>query len=322
MKTILTAYDMKEIVKRLFESNDEDIIINNENEKQKTIKINDYLNIEFYAWKNRVVYNTMREYEQYDHWTQSLNYSLNKSYALVEQLNEEVVTSNDIDSATKNCEITFMIQEDKVEILDHYIMTLRNALLGNTQEIQNSNGDILKAYITIGNLMYEQEPIMTQLGECMIVKCGFVLTYLNNALSYSDVKMLISLDNEEHYSEIPLIKATWQSVYTSNALPFAERPDLTGVIATSLSVVKTLTFYDWDKDLSNQLNSIFWGKGAYKINDNLTTATDPNVIIFIKVKVGDNEYVYRDMIDNITKTLTNNDYIITTITLKGCAKGV
>ena len=120
--------------------------------------------------------------------------------ALVETIDEEVVASQDIDSATKTCKISFIAQTNKIKNLDYYVSKLRNIYLGNPQTIQNAYGDNIKAYIMVGALLYDQEPITMQLGECVLVSCNFRLSYLNDALTYNDTKVEISLDGDDIYN--------------------------------------------------------------------------------------------------------------------------
>ena len=63
---------------------------------------------------------------------------------------------------------------------------------------------------------------------------------------------------ESKFLTVPITKQSWQAIFTSNAIPTSERPDLTGFLATTLSVVKTFTFFDFNKTLTQRLNEIFW----------------------------------------------------------------
>lgn len=339
MRTLFTSYDIKEIIKKIFKDNSEKIMLIDEDAGTETQKeLVDYLNIKFYSWKNRIVEKSEHSLTDepvvtaYDDWVQSLNLSMGESYALVELVDEEVTASQDIDSATKIGRITFIIQADKITNLDYYMAKIRNTYLGNPQEIQNSFGDIVKAYITLGTLLYDEEPDTVQLGECIIASCNFRISYLTDALSYNDTQIEISLDGDDTYDEngeivgetkyltMPLTKMTWQNIFTSKPLPTAERPDLTGFVATSLSNVKTLTFYDFNKELSMKFNDLFWRCACYRYDGVLSTKRDVNIPVYIRIKSNSHTYVFKDMIDNMEKTITNNDFNISSITLKGWGK--
>lgn len=341
MRTLLTNEDVKNFVNDIFydSQNSEEILLVDEGTGEKTTKdLASYLNVKFYTWKDRLVekgegaIDENPELSTFDTWVQSMNYSMNESYALVETIDEEVVASQDIDSATKTGKITLLIQADKIKNLEYYLTKLRNIYLGNPQTIQNAYGDKIKAYIMLGILSYDQEPITMQLGECIIASFNFRISYLNDALTYSDMKFEISLDGDDTYNEngeivgdtnfleMPLTKVTWQKVFASTPVPTTIRPDLTGFIATSLSDVKTLSFYDYNKELSKRIDTLFWQLSAYRVDGVLQERHEINIPIFIRVTTGGHKYTYKDMIDNIEKVVTNNDFNISSITLKGWGK--
>lgn len=356
MRTLFTSYDVKEIIKKLFNGNlelskasngsvayqnenSEKILLIDEDNGQRTEKdLAEYLNIKFYSWKNRLVEkseHSLRDEPQFrvfEEWVESLNLSMNESYALVELIDEEVTASQDIDSATKIGRITFLVQADKITNLDYYVSKIRNKYLGNPQGIQNSYGEIVKAYLTIGTLLYDEEPSTIQLGECVVVSCNFRISYLTNALSYNDTEVEISLNGDDEYDEngdivgttnylkMPLTKMTWQNVFTTKALPTAQRPDLTGYVATALSNVKTLSFYDFNKELSMAFNDLFWKCSCFRYDGVVETRKDVNIPVYVRITSNGHKYVFKDMIDQMEKVITNNDFNISSITLKGWGK--
>ena len=362
MRTIFMTEDVKNIVEHIFNGNlaqhrvsNGSIVYNNPNSEkillvdeddgtQEEKDLAEYLNIKFYNWKERLVSKddkTLEERSQFsvfDDWIQSLNVSMNETYALVEKIDEEVTNSQDIDSATITGKITFLVQTNKIKNLDYYISKIRNSYLGNPQDIQNSYGEIVKAYILMGALTYEQEPFMTQLGETIVVSCNFKISYLTNALSYNDIQIQISLDGDDLYNEqgeivdilgnptdtkyltMPITKMTWQNIFTSKAVPTIERPDLTGYVASALSNVKTLTFYDFNKELSMQFNDLFWRCNCVRYDGIIENKKDVNIPVYIRIISNGHSYIYKDMIDQMQKNITNNDFNISSITLKGWGK--
>lgn len=359
MRTIFTTEDITYLIEQIYNSKDnsERIMLVDESSGQATdVDLAEYLNIKFYSWKERLIekgkssINDQPQLSVFEDWVQSLNFSMKESYALVELIDEDVVASQDIDSALKVGRITFLIQADKVKNLDYYVTKIRNNYLGKPEPIQNSFGNIIKAYILMGTLLYEQEPIMTQLGETIIATCNFTISYMSDALTYSDTTIQISLDGDDLYDangnivdangnttdgegnpiqtkylEMPITKITWQNIYSSNPVSTTERPDKTGFVATALSNVKTLAFYDFNKALSMKFNDLFWSGSAYRIDGILQTPKEVNIPVFIRIicKGADGQnhsYVYKDMIDNMEKVLTNNDFTISSLTLKGWGK--
>lgn len=355
MRTLFTSYDIKDIVEQIYngnlkaskasngqipyenENSEQIIFVDEETGEKSTKDLAEYLNIKFYSWKNRLVEKGEHYFNEpslvpYDDWVESLNFSMNESYALVELLDEEVVASQDIDSSTKIGRITFIMQSNKIANLDYYVSKIKNSYLGNPQDIQNSYGDIVKAYITMGTLVYDEEPVTIQLGECIIVSCNFRISYLTDALTYNDMDIEISLDGDDVYDDngdivgetkylkLPLSKMTWQNVFTTDPLPTAERPDLTGVVARALSNVKTLTFFDFNKDLTKRFNDLFWRCNCIRYDGTLSAKRDVNIPVYVRIYCAGHQYVYKDVIEQMEKVVSNNDFNISSITLKGYGK--
>lgn len=356
MRTIFTIEDVKNIVESIFNGNlkqsrlskgaisylnpnSETIrLIDEDDGTFKDVDIAEYLNVSFYNWKERLVSKSDESIDDqptlsvFETWVQSLNFSMNEAYALVEKIDEEVTASQDIDSSTITGKITFLIQTDKIKNLDYYVTKIRNNFLGVPQDIQNSFGDKIKAFIMIGALNYDQEPFIMQLGECVVVSLNFRLSYLADALTYSDTEIQISLNGDDYYDEngnivgetkyltMPITKATFQNIFGTNPIPTSLRPDLTGFVASSLSTAKTLTFFDFNKELSMQFNDLFWRTPAIKVDGKDKAVSNVNIPVFIRVKSNGHSYVYKDVVENMQKSLTNNDFNISSITLRGWGK--
>lgn len=345
MRTIFTSEDVKNLIEKTFNGNlaaykasngaiayqnpnSDKIIVREENSSQgEEYDLAKYLNISFYNWKERLVSTEDRSMESrqrlsvFEDWVQSLNVSMNEAYALVEKIDEEVTPSQDIDSATITGKITFLVQIDKIKNLDYYVSKIRNSYLGNPQDIQNSFGDILKAYIMMGDLSYDEEPFMTQLGEMIVTSCNFRISYLNDALTFGDTFVEISLDGiDGDYLTMPITKLTWQNIFVSKPVPTAQRPDLTGYVASSLSNAKTLTFFDFNKKLSMKFNDLFWSCNCIQRDGVESDMRDVNIPVFVRITNNGHTYIYKDMIDQMEKSMTNNDFNISSITLKGWGK--
>jgi hypothetical protein len=356
MRTIFTIEDIKDIVEQIFNGNlkeyklskgsipynnpnsEKVLLIDEDDGTSQEVDIAEYLNVKFYNWKERLVskendgVDSNPSLSVFETWVQSLNFSMNEAYALVEKIDEEVTASQDIDSATIIGKVTFLIQTDKIKNLDYYVTKIRNNFLGVPQDIQNSYGEKIKSFIMLGALSYDQEPFTSQLGECVVVSLNFRLSYLADALTYSDTEISISLDGDDEYDEngnvqgttkyltMPITKASFQNIFGTNAVPTSSRPDLTGFIANSISNAKTLTFFDFNKDLTMKFNDLFWRCSAIRVDGVLKAVEDVNIPVYIKVKSNNHFYIYKDVIENMQKSLTNNDFNISSISLKGWGK--
>ena len=324
MRTNLTTEDIRNIIDIAYNGgeNDEDIVLVGQN-GQESKSIIDYLGLNFFTYKERIEGTSARGYDEANglpSWITSINTSFGKAYALVEMLDEDVTASQDIDAGVKLGQITFLLQTDKVKNFEYYHNKVKNYYLGNPQTITNAFGETINAYILLGTPVYTEEPITLQIGECVIITCSFKLNYLGNAGTYADYKFSLSIGDEEHFLQMPITNASFGDIFTDNALSTFERPDLTGFVNSSLSQSTTFTFYDFNVDLTNQINELFWSMPAFRIDGELTTRREINLPVFVKVEWKGHTYIYKDVITSIQKQFENNDFVATTMTLKGFGK--
>lgn len=330
-KTNLTNNDLRIIFEKMFKQADEEILLTNEYGESEKKSMVDYLNLEFYSWKNRLD-SGQDGYSDYEEWVDSLNLSLDKSFAMVELLDAEVTPSPDLDNGVYEGTIRFLIQTEKVSSLDYYIQVLRSKYLGKPEVIKNMYGDTIKAYFLFGVLTYDNEISMSQVGEVIETTVGFRITYMSEALVDYDVKVSLSFDGDDEYNEngnpiddtkyltVPFIKSTWQTIFVGDPIPKASRPDLTGIVNKNLSKSTTLSFYDFNKELTNRVNDIFWTQGAINVNGVKADMSDINIPVFVKIRTGGKFYVYKYVITHIEKAITNGEFNITSLSMKLWAK--
>ena len=298
----------------------------------------EYLNIKFYTWRNRVVDSEAGKKVPFESWVESLDFSLNEAFALVEITDNKAVASQDIDGAQITGRVTIVIQANKVANLDYYAGKIHNKYLGAPQDIVNSYGDKLKAYLNMGIILYDQEPVTMQLGECVVVSFNFTINYLSDAFSYADTEFLfcVGIDPDETettitYEKLPLTKASLNTAMTFSAQPFGNRPDITGVINTACSNTWTLAFFDFKQPLIEELDKIFWESGAIKYSIDNGASWEKNFIsdlnepFYAKVKVkyldgSEMIYKYSFVITDMKKEIVNGDFTVCTLTLRGRAK--
>lgn len=416
-KTNLNTNDVKNILEQIFNgnlakyraslgkiayenANSEKIILTDEGDGTQTeYDLAQYLDLRFYSWKNRLVDSEnpiASPFSAFESWLESLNRSMDSSYALVELTDSEITPSQDIDSATLTGTITIIAQTNKIANLDYYVTKIRNIYSGAPQDIQNAFGDIVKAYINIGIPLYESEPQMLPIGECVEIRVNFTISYIMNAYDYTTTPIKLSfapvpvgvimantddinnvsgtsltlyirqnlgrkpIDGDclfvtltgvtpnqtytfiydgatqqwinygiggRRWYDLPYNKLVWQNVATSQSAPKANRPDLTGFLPTAISQVKTISFYDFDQYLTNEINKIFWETGAAQKGATLsvddlqdTEQSDVRIPIQIAVQYGGVWYVYKDFIETMQKTVSNGEFNITSLTLKGDAR--
>lgn len=353
-KLVITSNDVKDIVAASFNGQEEvvtdaegnkstkfvnsmseQIAVVDEGGNTTSIDIAEFLNIEFYSWRNRLVEardgGYGEQYALYDDWVQSLDFSTDRTFALVETQDGEITTSQDIDNAALRGEITFIIPVHKAYLLDYYVAKLRAAFAGKPQSYTSRQGNLYTVYLFYGIPAYDSEPVMTQFGECLIIKLPFSFAYLNAGQAYSDTLVEISFDGDDEYNEsgnpttnkyntIPLTRHTWQDIFTANAVPTANRPDLTGNLISAASLATTLTFFDFNEALNERIDGIFWAMSAYRIDGVIMDRKDVNIPVYVRVTARGHKYVYKLVIDSIEKTFVNNDFTVTSMRLKTWGK--
>ena len=149
---------------------------------------------------------------------------------------------------------------------------------------------------------------------------GFKLTYLTNALTYSDYEMSICLDNE--FLHVPISELSMQIIFANDSLPKYKRTDAAGIINKTSTFVLSFNFYDFLKPLSKKLTDKFMAFAAYKKNNEEIPIQDINEALIVKLKICDDEYLLNCVIDNMQKKVENGSYSNTAMTLKGRAEDV
>lgn len=329
IKSVFTTQDVKDIIDSAFKEHTEQVTIKSGDVEQQ-VDLQEYLNIQFYTFSQNlgIYHNQEKRNEEFENWRSSLNMALNKSYAVVETTSEDSTISPDIDFVEKSGQITFIVQERKINQLDYYIQRLRSIYLGQPQKIKNNFGETLNLYLLIGTLQYDEEPSNTSYGKTIVCSVGFKVTYLTNALTYSDYDISLSFDNREYY-HLPFNELSLQIIFANDSLPRYNKSDLAGVRNKTASFVASVSFYDFLKPIFQEINKRFMSFACNKLNGQDLPAQDINEIVYLKIKVnkGDesdntDEYLFLCTYDSIQKKIENASYSSMSLTLKGSAVDV
>ncbi len=304
-RTIFTSKDIMNIMENVFKENTETISIESFGET-KEVDICSYLDVDFYTYKkDTTVGNTH-----------------SKNFALVEALEEEATISPDIDFVEKTGKITFLMQESKAGVLEYYLQKIRNKYIGVPEKIMNNYGETLNAYLLFGIMQYEEAPETVSSGRSIICSIGFKITYLTNALTYSDYDISLSFDNEKYY-QIPINEISMQIIFANDQLAKYSRNDLAGIRNKTCSFVISMSFYDFIRPLTELINEKFMIFTATKKNGQDIGIQNINETIYLKIKINnENEYLILCTYDNIQKRMENASYSSTSLTLKGSATNV
>lgn len=325
MRTLFTNEDMSNLLQDVFNENTIDVTLIDADTQEKTDSdMVSYLNVEFYNWWRHATTSVEDRIENgtnvFEAWKDSLNYSMDKSFALIEQTDEETIASQDIVGATIRGRTTFLCNADKITNLEYYMRYLKSIYTGNPIKRQTTNGSYVLGYLTLGVLLYDSEPEMTQYGEMITAVVNWNFSYMEVAGTYGDVALTLSLDDTNYY-DMAITKYTWQNIFTTEAVPTSNRVDLTGFIVKAISHNLTIAFFDFDNSLVNALNSVFWALNAVEIDNVSQSTQDVNIPIYVKAVVNNHTYKYKMVLTDMQKVFSNNDFTISSITLKGWGKG-
>ncbi len=336
MKRQYTNYELKELVKSIFEDENNDFSITAEDENEEITSapsIVDYLNIEFYSYKKDLrtgdyldVYDT----DSINNWVKSLNVSMNKGFASVELTNNTPMTAYDLDGGTVNGKVSIIIQTDRVANLDFYITWLRNKYVGQFEDII-SNGTTYTSHIVIG-VLDVSEVYQCALGQCITATFDISISYLEKADTYQDENIEFSFDNTTYYS-VPISRLTKSIVFTGKTETRQNTPTTAGTVNSSVSSVYDLTYWllnsnTFIKDLDYDMEK----EACYSYQRTTPSVEDPyahteggvaNFIIWVRTKKKNGSgveytFTYKTIITSYTKQYVNNDMTVVSLKLNTC----
>lgn len=309
MKTKLTTYDIEHILTNIVNSQtDNYIYIKNQFENTtKEILTSEYLDIAFYSYKLDIKDHNLDDDEngfQFPNLDNLINQNrgnTTKTYGLVELVGENITASVDIDMGSVDAKITFIVDQDKIGVLESFILDIKRSLLGVQQTIITDNENELTAYYDFNSFEYEQEPIQTALGMSIIATLSFNISYMESATTYSSNNIKISLDDIQYY-DLKYVKATQDIIFTSKPNIKQNTPYASGSVITSMGLSETFTFWSYKTDrFVVGLNYLM----KNMIDDTTLTTPLVNVPIYIKEDVN---YYLNDELN--TKTIKTKMVVI------------
>jgi hypothetical protein len=317
-KTLITNSTLVEIMKNIFTENDFDIAIQGVNNKKAFMtKALEYLDINFYCFQAD---QTVRGFygmtsDQQEQYIKEMSINMQKTMALCEVSNLEVLASEDIDGGSYDGTITFFIQTDKIALLDDYITRLRNRYTGEYESGINSNGDETAIMMKIGDLVVQDSPFTSPIGRANICSLTINFGYMLKALNYTSEKFLFSLTGEmDSYKTIPFSNATLGITYTTLPNTCQNQPMVVGDISNSASMSITVTYYEFSKfeilsTLRQRVMKLCSEDNKINPSENLRNS------IYVRYQCNGDVYTYRMIVKEYIKKIINTDFSATTITL-------
>lgn len=320
MKTILTNYDIKNIMENMFNSLTDTINIVDEDNNviKQNVTISSYLEPKFYEYREDLKRVDL-ENDAYNYLT-ALAQTQEATFGLCEIVGTTVTTSQDIDSGSIEANITFLTNANKIAVLENAIALLRQYYAGNKQTIVNSYSKNIDCYINLNTFTYDTEPTISALGEIITATLNISISYLSSASTYNDETYKIGYSEGSLY-DIPYSKMSFVNSYSGTTHILQALPNLSGNINSSntLSITLTLWLFN-DNTFLSLLNHNEMVNGAYKVNNVLNTIKPLNEPIYLEITKGNNTYLYRLNKTMFKKEYTNADYTICTLQLIQNAK--
>lgn len=319
MKTNFTSYELMNILKGLF-SSDNDFaltITDSQGEGTQTNSILDYLNIDFYTFKKELKdLDILEDIDNQNKWLVSLNDSMNKAYGLVEVNSNEPISSYGFDGGSVEGRVSFIIQADKVPNLEFYVSYLRNKYIGILEDLIKDNVNYT-IHISIGDFNYDTEPFQSVLGQCVIVSFNITIAYMEKCYSYQDEIIEFSFDENGTYYTLPFSKGDENLIYTGRSMVMQNRADKVGNINSSITT--NMDFVFWlisSNEFINKLQDLAYQTTAYKIdNEEQTSVNNINTPIYVKRTYNGKTYIHKMVLLLFSKAYVNNDFTIGTIKL-------
>lgn len=288
-KTQITAYDMMNLFKSLWNDSGYTIIIQEQDGTKKEMDIQEYLRADFYTYvkdlrenndtfedENGIEFN----FPNFDNWVQSYGMT-QATYGQVELTGLEVVASEDIDMGSANAKISFIVNIDKADLLEKYLAYLRVGIAGKVYTFTNADGEKVNFYASIGDVSYDEQPFDTPLGKSVIITTYLSISFIQATLSSNDSIIEISLDGT-NYEKLLYTTDTEDIVFTGKSNLVSNKPYASGTINGSVSYVRVISYWVFTH---NSLQLALHHKLKSVVNDTVDYNDTVNIPVWVREKV-------------------------------------
>lgn len=306
-KVIFTADTMIAVIRKIFEDEDLDAIVETTKSDWNGKKLSEILNLDYYSHKH-VAASTeeIRNELLARNVDTSMLEVLKSSFCLVNLDRVQRLYSHDIDQIGVEGTLQFWMQAEKVKLLEALIEAANISLCG------------LKLPVVIDGesrriTLFFDAPQSTidgqsEIGESAIVTLKFTLACMPNVSSYADygVSFLMpKLNNPEEteYVHLPVVSIQFGNSMTQKSIPLMRDVSKNNTINLSNVTVITLVF---DGYINNRVVEMLVGDCLSKSAINMENIADNNEIYMLKVNRLDKEYIYSMKIKDFTSKVNND----------------
>ena len=282
-------------------------------EQWKGKKISEILNIEYYAYKNRpkpseeIIEEQLTENREAD----TLQ-AVNRSFCVLELGGIERLFSKDKDVLTAQPTLEYIIQSDKIKLLEYWLETANMALSGVWMPIEvtftekTEQGEILtvtetrKVLIIFSNISIREYKQSSQVGESIVAQVGVTMEFTPPVATYSDYTVTIAFtddDGNEKAAMLPVTSIATNKTNTQKSLAQINSCDI-----KTINISRATTFaFTFDGYIGNAFVDYVMDKTL-----KAEPIEDTNKSYYLTIKRYDKEYTHECIIQDHKITMQDN----------------
>lgn len=309
-KIIFTNRDLSVLFSNIFKTSDCELVIN----RQKTT-FNTFLNITFYSFKyDLATYNNFGEFDTEENLTELFNQN-KEAYCLVESTNRTVTFANELDFETIDGRLTFIIKDDKTNLLDAYINGIREDLKGHYNTYRTLDNKEYSFYTSLGTLEQLGDTFESPLGKVAILQLDFKIGFINKAENFTSDYYILNCASPNiglFLQNVSVIDETYTGI--QNPVTVINRGGITGNHISNSTISWAITTYVFkDNNMGNTTDLIDLYRKMSKGKVNI----DTDLELQLCASTGDEDVLYSWQVKLANASLhrVNSDWDTLTFTL-------
>jgi len=330
----LYSHDLTKIVHDIWKANDI-TKAQTVNGVEQNVKLSKLLNIKFFTFREEVKSVDNRDkFPDYASWLVAAFASIDKAFARINIINEENLSSPDLDTGELTADVEIIIQPEKIEALEVYWNNLRRLFRGETYTYTNAEGKNVSMFLTLGNLEVRDGIDTSQLGVNISYVSSISVSYLAGGVSYKDFDLDISFSPQfdiNTFRKIRFFEFAFDMVKDGDTLNQQVNPYTVGDINRNVASGITFNMYDISTDPAIQdIKSRIMLSASDRVEDkdgndvtkdNFGLMNEPAWLRFTDKKSGF-KYYYLMVMKSGSVTCTNGQFVILKTIFKKIAPNI